>query len=79
MKEENAEERINYSGKLRMLSQRIPSAACHLSRGIDVEGARALLRAAPAEFEQILTALEFGGDTELNIKHPETRRKSISK
>ncbi|MEL7151760.1 MAG: type IV pili methyl-accepting chemotaxis transducer N-terminal domain-containing protein [Pseudomonadota bacterium] len=75
--EENAEERINFSGKLRMLSQRIPSAACHLSRGIDVEGAGALLKAAPVEFEKILTALEFGGDADLNIKHPETRPKTL--
>lgn len=75
--EENAEERINYSGKLRMLSQRIPAAACHLSQGIDVESARALLEAAPKEFEKILTALEFGGDAELNIKNPETRPKTL--
>lgn len=75
--EENAEERINFSGKLRMLSQRIPAAACHLSRGIDVEGAGALLKAAPVEFEKILTALEFGGDADLNIKNPETREKTL--
>ena len=74
--EENAQERINYSGKLRMLSQRIPAAACHLSQGIDVEGAKALLTGATAEFEQILTALEFG-DSDLNIQNPETRRKTL--
>ena len=75
--EENAEERINFSGKLRMLSQRIPAAACALSRGIDEEGARTLLTAAPAEFEKILTALEFGGDADLNINAPETRKKTL--
>ncbi len=73
---DNAEERINYSGKLRMLSQRIPSAACHLSRGIDVDGSSKLLTAAPVEFEKILNALEFG-DAELNIHAPEKRRKTL--
>lgn len=74
--EENAEERINFSGKLRMLSQRIPSAVCHLNRGIDIEGATALLVGASTEFEQILSALEFG-DADLNIQRPETRRKTL--
>lgn len=74
--EDNAEQRINFSGKLRMLSQRIPSAACHLSRGIDTEGAGKLLVAAPAEFEKILTALEFG-DPDLNIQNAETKKKTI--
>ncbi|MEJ8560111.1 type IV pili methyl-accepting chemotaxis transducer N-terminal domain-containing protein [Yoonia sp. GPGPB17] len=76
--EENAQERINFSGELRMLSQRIPSAACHLDRGIAVESARALLEGATAEFEQILAALEFG-DEDLNIIMPETRRKSLAR
>ena len=74
--EDNAEQRINFSGKLRMLSQRIPAAACHLSRGIDVEGANALLIAAPLEFEKILNGLEFG-DADLNIQQPESNRKSL--
>lgn len=73
---DSAQERINFSGKLRMLSQRIPSAACHFSRGIAVEGSSALLTAATAEFDQILTALEFG-DADLNIQAAETRRKTL--
>ena len=76
--QENAQERINFSGKLRMLSQRIPSAACHLSRGIDTDGSKALLVGAAAEFEKILTALEFG-DTDLNIQNAETRRMTLAK
>lgn len=75
--EENAQERINFSGKLRMLSQRIPSAACHFNRGIETAGAGALLDGATAEFEQILTALEFG-DEDLNVINPETRRKTLA-
>ncbi len=74
--QENAQERINLSGKLRMLSQRIPSAACHLSRNIDTDSSSALLLGATVEFEKILTALEFG-DTELNIQNAETRRKTL--
>lgn len=75
---QNAQERINFSGKMRMLSQRIPAAACHLGRGIDPEGAMALLTGATVELEKILTALEFG-DPDLNIIAPETRRKSIAR
>ena len=72
-----AQERINFSGKLRMLSQRIPSAACHLAKGIDPEGAKALLQGATAEFEKILTGLEFG-DADLKIKGAEPRRKTVA-
>ncbi len=75
----NAQERINFSGKLRMLSQRIPAAACHLAKDIDAEGARALLVGAVAEFDQIITALEFGNDEALNILAPETRRKTLAR
>jgi hypothetical protein len=74
--EANAEERINFAGKLRMLSQRIPSAACHLDRSVDSEAARALLSGAAAEFEKILAGLEFG-DADLNIQQAETRRKTL--
>ena len=77
--ETNAQQRINFSGKLRMLSQRIPSAACHLAKGIDPEGAQNLLVGAVAEFEQIISALEFGGDDQLNIMAPETRRKTLAR
>ncbi|MDO6589001.1 MULTISPECIES: type IV pili methyl-accepting chemotaxis transducer N-terminal domain-containing protein [Rhodobacterales] len=75
--EENAEQRINFSGKLRMLSQRVPSAACHFSRGIDVEGSAALLVAATTEFEKILTGLEFG-DADLSIQLPETNGQTLA-
>ena len=72
-----AQERINFSGKLRMLSQRIPSAACHLAKGIDTEGASQLLKGATAEFEKILTGLEFG-DADLKIVGEESKRKTLS-
>lgn len=73
---ENAEQRINFTGELRMLSQRIPSAACYYKKGIEVETTSALLEGAPEEFEQILTALEFG-DSALDIEAPEGNRKTL--
>jgi len=76
--EDNAEQRINLSGKLRMLSQRIPAAACHLDRSIDAAGSLALLTGATAEFDQILNALEFG-DLGVNIQAAETRRKTLQR
>jgi hypothetical protein len=75
--EENAQERINLSGKLRMLSQRIPSAACYIERGIAADSARELLIGASNEFEAILNALEFG-DTARNIQQPETHRRTLA-
>lgn len=59
-------QRINLSGKLRMLSQRIPAAACNLNAGVVPEESAAVLHGAVAEFDRILAALELG-DTELGI------------
>jgi len=56
-------ERVNFSGKLRMLSQRIPAAACNLNAGIATEQSAALLEGAVAEFHTILAALEFGDES----------------
>ena len=75
--DDGAQARINLSGKLRMLSQRIPSAACHLASGVDAEGATKLLTGASAEFEQILAGLEFGDDS-LMIYGAEERRKTLA-
>ncbi|MEM9970519.1 MAG: type IV pili methyl-accepting chemotaxis transducer N-terminal domain-containing protein, partial [Pseudomonadota bacterium] len=71
-----AQERINLSGKLRMLSQRIPAAACHFALGIDTAASKDMLAGATEEFDQILTALEVG-DPELGIIGEETRRKTL--
>lgn len=56
-------ERINYSGKLRMLSQRIPATACYTHAGIETDASAKMLKAATAEFDQILTGLEIGDDS----------------
>ena len=77
--ETNAQQRINFSGKLRMLSQRIPSAACHLATDISPDAARGLLTGSVAEFDKIINALEFGEDSDLNIMAPETRRRTLER
>lgn len=76
--ESGAQERVALSGKLRMLSQRIPSAACHLAAGIDADISKALLADGVAEFDTILNALEVG-DTSLNIVGAERRAKTVAK
>lgn len=78
LQEDNAEERIAMSGKLRMLSQRIPSAACFLAAGVDREGSAKLLNSSVGEFEKIINALEFG-DSALGIQGSESRRLTIAK
>ena len=69
-------ERINYAGKLRMLSQRIPAAACNEAEGVAVADATAMLEAAVAEFDRIVAALEHG-DEGLGILGPESDRKVL--
>lgn len=71
-----ASQRIDFSGKLRMLSQRIPAAACNYAAGIDPDATGAMLFAAAAEFQQIVDALEFG-DESLGIIGAEERRKTL--
>lgn len=72
-----ASERINFSGKLRMLSQRIPAAACYTHAGVEVEKSSKLLVDATAEFDRIITGLEFG-DEGLGIKGQESDRKVLA-
>lgn len=68
-------QRIDNAGKLRMLSQRIPAAACNLNAGIAPEQSKALLDGAIAEFDKILAALTFGDET-LGIYGAEDRRRT---
>jgi len=72
-----AAERINFAGKLRMLSQRIPAAACNVYAEIDPASTEPVLHDAIEEFDRILAALEFG-DEGLNINGAEERRKTIA-
>ncbi|MDB2407827.1 type IV pili methyl-accepting chemotaxis transducer N-terminal domain-containing protein [Jannaschia sp.] len=54
--------RIDLSGKLRMLSQRVPSALCAMGAGTAGDSARAILVAAIEEERAILSALADGDD-----------------
>ncbi len=76
--EASGQERINFSGKLRMLSQRIAASSCHLMEGAAAEEAGKLLVAATVEFDKILGALEFG-DEDLNVIGAEHRRKTLAR
>lgn len=71
-----ASERIDYAGRLRMLSQRIPAATCNLNAGVEPGASRALQKSAITEFKRILTALEFG-DRELGILGVEKRSRTL--
>lgn len=72
-----ATERINYSGKLRMLSQRIAAASCNYTAGVAPDVSKSMLTAAGVEFEKIVNGLARG-DVELRIKGQETRRKTLA-
>ena len=77
IKDIGASERVNYSGKLRMLSQRIAAAACNYGGGIDSAGSKDILTNATIEFDKIINALEFG-DPDLKIIGSEKRRKTLA-
>ncbi|MEM9797857.1 MAG: type IV pili methyl-accepting chemotaxis transducer N-terminal domain-containing protein [Pseudomonadota bacterium] len=66
--------KINLSGKLRMLSQRVAASACNASAGIALDRSQAMLHDASDEFTQIVGALRFG-DAALGIPDPEEDRK----
>jgi hypothetical protein len=68
---------INLAGKLRMLSQRVPSHACQVTAGIGTDYAKEVLKGATAEFGTIVDALEFGND-DLGITHAEERRLTLA-
>ncbi len=71
-----ASERINFSGKLRMLSQRVVASSCNAAAGIAPGTSEKALHDATAEFNKIIKALEFG-DPELGIRGEEKRKKTI--
>ncbi|MEO0917783.1 MAG: type IV pili methyl-accepting chemotaxis transducer N-terminal domain-containing protein [Pseudomonadota bacterium] len=71
-----ASERVNYSGKLRMLSQRVVATSCNYAAGIDPEKSGPAMHAAMAEFELIVDALEFG-NADLGINGEEKRKKTV--
>lgn len=69
--------RINQSGRLRMLTQRIAAASCALSSNVAIEESQERLKEAGQEFDQIIKALQFG-DEHLQIVGEETRKLTIA-
>ncbi|MFQ6549518.1 type IV pili methyl-accepting chemotaxis transducer N-terminal domain-containing protein [Aestuariibius sp. 2305UL40-4] len=72
-----AAERIDAADLLRTISQEVPSAACHLHEGIEVEEATQLLVDSVKKFDVVLDALR-NGNVSMNIIGAETRRKTIA-
>lgn len=73
---DDGNQRINLSGRLRMLSQRIPGMACNNAAGIEPLASRTSLAAAVEEFSVILSGLEVG-DQNLDIFGPEESRRVL--
>ncbi|MEL6573666.1 MAG: type IV pili methyl-accepting chemotaxis transducer N-terminal domain-containing protein [Pseudomonadota bacterium] len=71
-----ATERVNFAGKLRMLSQRVAAAACNYASGVDPENNRDILLASQSEFQKITRGLEFG-DADLRIVGEESRSRTV--
>ncbi|MGL6209865.1 MAG: type IV pili methyl-accepting chemotaxis transducer N-terminal domain-containing protein [Paracoccaceae bacterium] len=71
-----ANARLDYSGRLRLFSQKIAADACYFASGLDTENAKALLIDAVAQFDRYIIALR-DGDTDLGIIGPEKRSKTI--
>jgi hypothetical protein len=76
--DDGGNQRINYSGKLRMLSQRMPAAACVVVYSGNSDTAVQALGAASVEFGKILVALR-DGDPDMGIIGAEKRRDTLAK
>lgn len=74
---DDGNQRINLSGRLRMLSQRIPGMACNCAAGIETAASEANLAAAVEEFSVILAGLQVG-DPDLEIYGPEDSRRILN-
>ncbi len=73
---DDGNQRINLSGRLRMLSQRIPGMACNNAAGIEPDASQTNLATAVEEFSLILAGLEVG-DVDLDIFGPEESRRVL--
>lgn len=75
--ESDGANRIEIAGQLSTLSQQVAAASCALTSNIDVEEAHDVLAHATAQFDRYILALR-DGDEELDILHPEERRRTIA-
>jgi hypothetical protein len=73
-----ASERVEAAGLLRVLSQEVASAACHMAAGIDPDQSQKLLIETKTRFTEILDALQYG-NPRMNIIGAEERRKTVVK
>lgn len=55
-----ASERIDFAGRLHMLSQRIAASSCNLEAGVETEISRGLLAGSTLELKRIMQALRYG-------------------
>ncbi len=69
--------RINLSGKLRTLTQRIAAASCNLASGVETDQAQVELLQARGDFSHIINALEFG-DQLLGVAAAESHPKALA-
>ncbi|MEP5758243.1 MAG: type IV pili methyl-accepting chemotaxis transducer N-terminal domain-containing protein [Litoreibacter sp.] len=59
-KDIGASERVDFSGRLHMLSQRIAASTCNLEAGVETTISKGILAASSDEIDRIVKALEFG-------------------
>lgn len=71
-----ASERVEAAALLRVLTQEVSSAACHMTKGVDTEQSRKLLIESKTNFTVFLDALQHGNPS-LNIIGTEERRKTV--
>lgn len=71
-----ASERVEVASLLRVLTQEVSSAACHLTKGVEPEQSRKLLVESKTKFAIFLDALQHG-NPKLNIIGTEERRKTV--
>ncbi|MFK7754405.1 MAG: type IV pili methyl-accepting chemotaxis transducer N-terminal domain-containing protein [Sedimentitalea sp.] len=69
-------QRVEAAALLRVFSQEMAAAACHLQYEVDVDRSRKLLKETKAKFTYLLDALEFGSNN-IGIVGAETRRKTL--
>lgn len=55
-----ASERIDFSGRLHMLSQRIAASTCNMGAGVEPQISRGILAGSADEMDRIMKALQFG-------------------